>query len=454
MPRICLNANCSKRSTFGKLNSKISEYCSKHKPDGYVNVKDKQCLNANCSKQPHYGKTGSKKAEYCSTHKPDGYVNVKDKQCLNANCSKLPVYGKTGSKKAEYCSTHKPDCYVDVIHNRCLNVNCSKRPYFGKTGSKKAEYCSTHKPDGYVNVNDKQCLNANCSKIPTYGKTGSKKAEYCYTHKPDGYTDVKSKQCLNANCSKQPYFGKTGSKKAEYCYTHKPDGYVNVKDKQCLNVNCVKRSSFGKRGYSAEYCADHKLPDMIRASKSKKALEDIVCKYCSITIHYNEEFCSGCKSFRDKGATIKTIRKETRIKYILEEHKFKFEHDKRVSGGCTRKRPDFVIDTNWGAIILEVDEFQHNRKSYPEACEITRMKQIYFDVGVEHIVFVRYNPDAYVSEHGIVTSTDREALLIKTLNELVTADIGFFDFGLGVTYLFYDKFNHNDMDLEVIDPYD
>ena len=72
-----------------------------------------------------------------------------------------------------------------------------------------------------------------------------------------------------------------------------------------------------------------------------------------------------------------------------------FDHDKVVAGGCSKKRPDFLITTFWGYIILEIDEFQHNRKTYPCECEVNRMKEIYFDCGVKHLLFIRYNPDSY-----------------------------------------------------------
>lgn len=59
----------------------------------------KRCAHANCSKQPIYGVSGSRKAEYCVEHKPDGYVDVKNKQCADANCNTRPWYGIPGSTR-------------------------------------------------------------------------------------------------------------------------------------------------------------------------------------------------------------------------------------------------------------------------------------------------------------------------------------------------------------------
>ena len=59
-----------------------------------------------------------------------------------------------------------------------------------------------------------------------------------------------------------------------------------------------------------------------------------------------------------------------------------------------RERPDFFWDSGHYAVVLEVDEHQH--QGYPEACECTRMVNIMQAVG-RPIFFVRYNPDEYVT---------------------------------------------------------
>ena len=59
---ICKEDNCTTRSTYGKPDSKKAEYCNKHKPSDYINVKDKTCLEVNCTTRPSYGKPDSKKA--------------------------------------------------------------------------------------------------------------------------------------------------------------------------------------------------------------------------------------------------------------------------------------------------------------------------------------------------------------------------------------------------------
>ena len=178
------------------------------------------------------------------------------------------------------------------------------------------------------------------------------------------------------------------------------------------------------------------------------------CDYCCSAIHYSETFCGHCKQYIDNGKTVKRQRKEDEIKELLLETNFiNFRHDKKVEYGCTKRRPDFEITTSWGDIILEVDENQHNRKTYPCECEIVRMKQIYFDCGVEHLLFIRYNPDTYVSLDCISKPEkmkQRHELLTKFLQKCM--NVRKFEH-LGVVYLYYDGFSRNGIEIETIDPY-
>jgi hypothetical protein len=440
--KTCLHEKCTKKPVYGKPGNKKREYCKEHSPLGYVNVVNKACLHENCDTRPVYGKPGSKKKEYCKDHSPLGYVDVANKTCLHENCTTRPSYGKPGSKKREYCKEHSPFGCVDVANKTCLHENCTKQPIYGKPGSKKAEYCKEHAPGGYVNVVSKTCLYENCDTIPVYGKPGSKKKEYCKEHAPGGYMDVVSKTCLRENCDTIPVYGKPGSKKKEYCKEHAPGGYMDVANKTCIQENCTTRSSYSYPGYSAEYCAKHKLPRMVIHPLSHPKEEDILCTICCNPIHYNEQYCSSCKTYLTLKTTVKRKQKELEVKTLLEEAEIKFTHDEIVVDGCSRKRPDFLIPTKYGTIILEVDEFQHMRKNYPCECEITRMKQIYYDVGERHAIFIRYNPDTYKCDtNHKADKKERQQYLIKFISEMLDADV-ILQNNLAVVYLFYDHFVH------------
>ena len=118
---------------------------------------------------------------------------------------------------------------------------------------------------------------------------------------------------------------------------------------------------------------------------------------------------------------------------------------------CSKRRPDFLIPINYGSIVVEVDEYQHNRKNYPCECEITRMKQIYFDIGAKHLISIRYNPDKYKPSYGSEwTLQQRETKLIKLIKELITKHP---TNSLEVYYLFYDGFTELEDHIDIINPY-
>ena len=490
--RVCLEENCSTQPSYGEKGCSKREYCSRHSPVGYINISHQQCHHENCTIVPNFGKPGSSKVEYCLTHKLHGYVNVKSKRCQYENCTTIPIFGKPGDNRAIYCSKHKSLGYVNVKNRRCHHENCTSRPSFGKSGSNKAIYCSNHKLLGYIDVKSKRCQHENCTTIPIFGKPGdnkaiycsahklhgyidvknrrcqhencttvsifgkpeSNKAIYCSAHKLHGYIDVKNRRCQHENCTTGPIFGEPGSNKAIYCSEHKLHGYIDVKSRKCLHENCNTRANYNRPGYSSEYCAKHKTTRML-INPLKYGKDDVKeCTYCLAKIHYYEDYCHSCKQFNILGQTVKTHAKELEIKVLLEE-KFDsaiFNHDKTVSGGCSRKRPDFLLTAKWGNIVLEVDEFQHKRKTYPCTCEISRMKEIYFDCGVENLLFIRYNPDNYktVTYEKPIIKKKRQELLVKIISQqLETKEVE----NLGVMYLFYDHFSVDAIEIEHIEPY-
>jgi len=67
--------------------------------------------------------------------------------------------------------------------------------------------------------------------------------------------------------------------------------------------------------------------------------------------------------------------------------------DRRVIDGCSRRRPDLLLDLGYQVIIIEVDENQH--MEYDCSCENKRLMELSKDVGYRNIIFIRFNPDDY-----------------------------------------------------------
>ena len=99
-------------------------------------------------------------------------------------------------------------------------------------------------------------------------------------------------------------------------------------------------------------------------------------------------------------------------------------------------RIDFVIYREWGSVLLEVDEHQHEH--YGISCDAARMLDIFAEQMKQGLAgkfhFVRFNPDAF-KEDGRkqkVLMRDRLAALMETVGTEPQKQYS-------VTYLFYDR---------------
>ncbi len=123
--------------------------------------------------------------------------------------------------------------------------------------------------------------------------------------------------------------------------------------------------------------------------------------------------------------------------------------DKPVVGGCSKYRPDIVINLTVLVCVVEVDEYQHRRSTYSPECEKIRMMQIHQDFGGIPVVFIRYNPDSYkqFDDDGnfigtsIKSNTNRLETLLNLINGLRNRQE--WTIPLSVYYLFYDGYDNN-----------
>ena len=317
--------------------------------------------------------------------------------CKENGCKIIPIFNNPGETKGLFCNAHKKEGMVDVIHKTCLTEGCKKRPVFNKEGETNALYCNAHKKDGMVDVKHDTCLE--CNKQPTFNKPGETKALYCNAHKKEGMVDVKHDTCLE--CKKQPVFNKEGETKALYCNAHKKEGMVDVKNKTCLE--CKKQPVFNNPCETkALYCNAHKKEGMVNViSKTCKS------EWCSTLVQEKYDgYCIFCymNLFPDKPVSRNYKTKE----YSVVEHiKTKFPNhtliaDKIVSGGCSKRRPDLLVDLGYQIVIVEVDENQHT--DYDCSCQNKRIMELSQDLGHRPIVFIRFNPDDDEKDGTNITS--------------------------------------------------
>jgi hypothetical protein len=336
-----------------------------HKKNGMIDVKNKMCIYPECKKHPIFNVAGEKKRLYCSAHKKDGMVDVANKTCIHPDCKIQPIYNAFGETNALYCSTHKTDGMVNVKSPTCIHPDCKTRPNYNAEGETKALYCSTHKKDGMMDVKSPTCIHPECKTRPNYNAEGETKPLYCFAHKKDGMVDIKNPKCIHSDCKKQPTYNTEGETKALYCSTHKLDEMVDVKHNSCKTYLCSIRIQAKYDGYCL-FCYMNMFPDkpVSRNYKTKEysVVEYVKSKYPALT-------------------------------WIA---------DKIIHGGCSKRRPDLLLDLGYQIVIVEVDENQHI--DYDCSCENKRIMELSQDLGHRPIVFIRFNPDDYDKNGSNITS--------------------------------------------------
>ena len=87
------------------------------------------------------------------------------------------------------------------------------------------------------------------------------------------------------------------------------------------------------------------------------------------------------------------------VQRVLEKYPdFNWVADKKMQDGCSKRRPDLLLDFGSHVIIVEVDENKHT--TYDCSCQNKRLMEISQDIGHKPVVFIRFNPDAYVNQEG------------------------------------------------------
>ena len=248
----------------------------------------------------------------------------------------------------------------------CLDCK-EKQPTYG-TEPGKALYCSgcaANRPtEGLRNVVSRMCLDCK-KKCPSYG-TEPGKALYCSgcaAKRPtEGLRDVMNKRCLDCK-EKCPVYG-TEPGKALYCSgcsAKRPtEGLRDVINKRCITPHCTTHASIKAYKGHCYRCFINTYPDnaIVRNHKTKeRAVADYVRSvYPDLTIAF----------------------------------------DQRVAEGCSRRRPDILMNMGAYVIVTEIDENQHG--AYDCSCENKRMMELFQDAGNRPLVMIRFNPDQYFNQ--------------------------------------------------------
>jgi hypothetical protein len=358
---MCQHDGCKTRPNFNFERHSKPIFCSQHKQEGMINVKSKRCSHDQCKKQPNFNFEGRKIAIFCSQHKQKGMIDIKSKRCEHDGCKTIPNYNFKGESKAIFCSQHKQEGMIDINNIKCHQEGCHKHPVFNFEKQKKAIFCFEHKQEGMIDIKHKTCEQEGCKTRPNFNFEGRKMAIFCSEHKQEGMIDIKNKKCEQEGCETRPSCNFYGQLKAIFCSQHKQEGMVDIVSKTCKYDWCSTRVTDKYDGYCLR-CFIHTFPDK-KVSRNYKTKEFAVVEFVK------EWFPN--------------------LTWIT---------DKKVQGGCSKRRPDMFLNVGDQVLMIEVDENQH--MPYDCSCQNKRIMELSQDVGHIPIVFIRFNPDSYIIEGG------------------------------------------------------
>jgi hypothetical protein len=374
------------------------------------------CAEEGKFKQASFGLLSDKKMTHCSYHKSEEMIDLRNIKykclvCAEEGKFKNACFGLLSDKKKTHCFNHKSNKMIDLQNMKRGCLTCAeeekfKRASFGLLSDKKRTHCAKHKTDDMIDLAHMKkgcltCAEEGKFKIASYGLLFEKKT-HCVVHKKPNMYRSNNPTC--SECPSKPFYG-------------------NSK----LNDIPVR-------------CEEHKLEDDA----------DMISRKCNLCgdeyfIPSTETKCRGCLGFIVRKHSKRGV-KERKIADLLTSLSStlgKPIHDKKVKGGCSKKRPDFYYsDFNpCFSLIVEVDENQHSSYTCGIQAEMQRIISIYEnDNGGFPLCIVRFNPDAYYyKEKAMKIYKGREDVLKQVICGLKNRIS--FDHKIGVIYLYYDNFD-------------
>lgn len=195
-----------------------------------------------------------------------------------------------------------------------------------------------------------------------------------------------------------------------------------------------KRKSLCKECGGSSICEHDKQRNYCKECKGTSVcIHDKFKRQCLDCFICPENFCTLCKSssvrkghayyplcFRcycysnpSENITRRFKMKENYIDEYLKDNlsdEYTLVHDKIIAGGCSNKRPDWLIDILTHTVIIENDEEQH--KNYE--CENKRMMQLFEDLGYRPLVMIRFNCDKYSGNKNLCFKFSDKNILYPT----------------------------------------
>ena len=179
-----------------------------------------------------------------------------------------------------------------------------------------------------------------------------------------------------------------------------------------------KRKEYCKECGGSQICIHNKYKSNCKECKgSSYCIHDkikICCKICDGSSLCKSIWCERRKNPKYNGYCLLCFihlfpdipvvknyktKEKTVVDYIINKFpNFTWIHDKKIYDGCSKRRPDLLLDLGDNIIIIEIDENKHD--NYDCICDNKRLMEISQDLNFRPIIFIRFNPDKYINENG------------------------------------------------------
>ncbi len=487
--------DCNNKAKFISNNKKIyiCEECYEKNDNqsNFIKITKNQIKHkCKCNNNPLYTKNKKYYCNNCIKDDISKYTLLKENIFCNAminnkRCDKYATFLNNNDNK-KYClecinkiSTN----YTDTKHNKCIFINpdtntkCNKRACFNYYGLK-AEYCKSCSLNfvGMINVESKKCEHifkdgTKCLVEASFNYPDKKTSQYCVKHCFDGMIEIKTHKCIgileNKNiCGKQACFGEDENNIPTHCIDcakRELKKYYLLKYKKCIKIingeRCKNKALYNiDKNLQPIYCEDCSFNIKDKYNCTYDYCISDMCYTVARNNKYNG-YCSRCFHFLyPDSPLVKNYKtKEYAVCEFIKENfqNIDLTFDKIIENGCSKRRPDILIDMGSHCIIVEVDENQHH--TYDITCENKRLMEISQDLQHRPIVFIRFNPDNYINKdnkrikscwsvmkNGLVQITKKNEDEWKRRLNILKEKINFYientiDKTIEIIQLFYDE---------------
>lgn len=401
-----------------KVKSNEDAFCGTHTDDKDDCLRNNLCKELECTLfQVSEG--------YCTAHARERGISRKD-NCVD--CKDIRGTFKDGKDLlCRGCKDKRikinPDLNILSTNAMCEVDNCHKRASFAATQNSKALRCKRCcLKDNY---NDWVNVQTGCSVSYRRPPSSRKLA------KDEKIRRQKLQhECYEDNCTKARAYGYASDGKRLVCSQHISKLEIRqndpvtlmIKRRSCELKNCSNEAEWGLRDLEtghgiARRCKEHIL---------EKDENIKVCKYCkNASASRNPEYLQNCARcfYRQNPDHPKVRNYKTKEQTFMQPLKRIYSEiilDKPIAGGCSTYRPDGLIDCLTHSVVIEIDEDQH--AGYDLECERRRMMEIFKSLGYRPIVFIRFNPDAYILNSrrvkSVFTKSKAGEMKIRSKQEL------------------------------------